>query len=89
MTRTAEAPFSDETRTRRAFVSLCCTSLVAEFSVDGVLWLANRIVGHGWSRPWQGSVDGINDTGTLIDADDTERAISWVRRSGDRAGGRG
>jgi hypothetical protein len=45
--------------------------------VDGKLWLAHSVAGHGWGTPWQGSVDDINDTGTKVDADGTERRVYW------------
>ena len=77
MTRTADAPFPDDTRTGRAFISPCCTASVNEFCIDGVLWLAGSVAGHGWSKPWQGSIDDINDTGTIVDADRTERQVFW------------
>lgn len=47
--RTPEAPFPDACRTGRAFISPCCTAAVREFRVDGVLYLASSVVGHGWS----------------------------------------
>ena len=77
MTRTADAPFPHDTRTDRAFISPCCTASVREFRIDGVLWLAGHVAGHGWSAPWQGCIDGINDTGTRVDADGTERRVVW------------
>jgi hypothetical protein len=77
MDRTPHPPFPDTARTGRAFISPCCTASVTEFLVDGQLWLAGSVAGHGWSQPWQGSVDDINDTGTLVDADGSERRIYW------------
>ena len=77
MTRTPDAPFPDATRTGRAFISPCCTASVGEFDIDGVLWLAGSVAGHGWSQPWQGSLDSINDTGTLVEADGTEHRVFW------------
>ena len=77
MDRTQRPPFPDTTRTGRAFISPCCTASVTEFLVDGQLWLASSVAGHGWSQPWQGSVEDINDIGTLVDADGTERRIYW------------
>ena len=77
MDRTPHPPFPDTARTGRAFISPCCTASVTEFLVDGQLWLAGSVAGHGWSQPWQGSVDDINDTGTMVEADGTERRIYW------------
>ena len=81
--RTVDAPFPDACRTGRAFISPCCTAAVREFEVDGVLYLASSVVGHGWSAPWQGRIEDINDTGTLVDKDGSERRIYW---RGDREG---
>lgn len=77
MPRTPNPPFPDDVQTGRAFISPCCTASVREFRVDGVLWLAGSVAGHGWVEPWQGSIDDINDTGTLVDADGTERRVFW------------
>ena len=88
MTRTVEPPFPDTARTGRSFISPCCTASVAEFLVDGTLRLAGRVAGHGWSEPWHGSIDGINDTGTVVEADGTERRVFWSDQrdgSGSRA----
>lgn len=82
MTRTADAPFPQDARTGRAFISPCCTASVREFRIDGVLWLAGHVAGHGWSEPWHGSIDGINDTGTKVDADGTERRVFWSAAQG-------
>lgn len=82
--RTKEPPFSDACRTGRAFISPCCTASVREFLVEGVLYLASSVAGHGWSAPWPGSIDAINDTGTIVAADGTERRIRWTPgRDGD------
>ena len=82
MTRTVEPPFPDTARTGRSFISPCCTASIAEFVVDGTLWLAGRVAGHGWSEPWQGNIDGINDTGTVVDPDGTEREVEWTSSRG-------
>ena len=66
-----------EARTGRAFISPCCTAFVREFLVDGQLWLAGSVIGHGWSAPCRGSIDDINDTGTVVEADGTERPVRW------------
>ena len=49
--RTPKAPFPDACLTGRAFVTSCCTASAREFCVDGVLYLASRVAGHGWSAP--------------------------------------
>ena len=79
MDRTPNTPFPDDTRTGRAFISPCCTAAVYEFRVEGTLWLAGSVAGHGWSKPWIGSIDTINDTGTIVEADRTERGVFWRR----------
>ena len=75
--RTPEAPFPDACLTGRAFISPCCTSSVREFYADGGLYLASRVAGHGWSAPWPGCIEDINDTGTLVEKDGSERPIRW------------
>ena len=75
--RTKAPPFPDSARTGRAFITPCCTSGVHEFLVDGVFWLANSVAGHGWSTPWLGRVEEINDTGTKVEADGSERKVYW------------
>ena len=45
--RTPEAPFPDACLTGRAFISPCCTSSTQEFMVDGTLYLASSVAGHG------------------------------------------
>lgn len=77
MHRTKDAPFPDAERTGRCFITPCCTSAIYEFIVDGEFCLSNSVVGHGWSQPWPGRVEDINDTGHLIEADGTERAVYW------------
>lgn len=79
--RTQEPPFPDSSRTGWAFISPCCTSSVREFLVDGTYWLAGRVAGHGWSQPWRGRVQDINDTGTLVAPDGSERRVWWQPRS--------
>jgi hypothetical protein len=79
MDRSPKGPFPDHARTGRAFISQCCTASVTEFLVDGALWLAGSVAGHGWGRPWQGSIDDINDTGTLVEVDRSERRVCWRR----------
>ena len=75
--RTKEPPFPDACRTGRAFISPCCTSSVREFLVDGVFYLAGSVAGHGWNQPWPGRIEDINDTGTLVAADGTERRVFY------------
>ena len=75
--RTPEAPFPDARLTGRAFIASCCTSSVREYMVDGVLCLASRVAGHGWSAPWPGRIEDVNDTGTLIEKDGSQRPIRW------------
>ena len=83
--RTVECRFPLSAKTGRAFITPCCTSGVYEFFVDGELWLAGSVAGHGWNAPWKGSIDDINDTGTKVDANGAERRVYWrtwaVRRS--------
>ena len=69
-------PFPDACRTGRA----CTTPYNAsstEFLVDGVLYIASAVVGHGWWPARPGRVEDINHTGTLVEADGTERRIVW------------
>ena len=75
--RTPEAPFPNACLTGRKFISPCCTSSVREYMVQGVLHLASRVVGHGWSAPWPGRIEDINDTGVLVEKDGSERPIRW------------
>lgn len=75
--RTKEPPFTDTTRTGRAFISPCCTAGVYEFLVDGTLWLAGTVAGHGWDKPRPGNIDEINDDGTKVYADGTECRVFW------------
>ena len=75
--RTPEAPFPDACRTGRAFISPCCTVIAREFAVDGALYLASCVAGHGWSAPWRGCIDAVNDTGTIVEKDGGERPIRW------------
>lgn len=82
MSRTADAPFPNDTRTGRLFVCLPETQYVAEFNVDGVLWLADCLDGQGWGEPWPGSIESFNSCGTLIDADGTEREVEWTSPRG-------
>ena len=47
MTFTKDTPFPDAQRTGRAFITPCCTASADEFLVEGVLWLAFHVTGHG------------------------------------------
>lgn len=75
--RSSNPPFPDTCRTGRAFITPCCTASTREFLVDGVLYLASRVAGHGWSPAWRGRIEDVNDTGTLVEADGTERRVYW------------
>ena len=75
---TQEPPFPDAQRTGRAFITPCCTAATHEFLVDGVLWLAFSVAGHGWAAPWPGRIEDINnDDGTMVEADGSERRTYW------------
>ncbi len=74
---TRDPPFPAACRTGRAFITPCCTSATREFIVDGVLYLASHVNGHGWFPPERGRIEDINETGTLVEADGTERRIRW------------
>lgn len=80
---TQKPPFPDVQRTGRAFITPCCTAETFEFRVDDSLWLAFQVAGHGWAAPRQGSIDDINDTGTKVDADGTERHVRWKPTPGE------
>ena len=75
--RTPEPPFPDACRTGRAFITPCCTASTHEFCVDTVHYLASRVAGHGWSAPWPGRIEDINDDGVIVEADGAERRIRW------------
>ena len=75
--RSPNPPFPDACRTGRAFITPCCTASTREFLVDGVLYLASRVAGHDWSPAWRGRIEDINHTGTLVEADGTERQVHW------------
>ena len=75
--RTRTPPFPDEARTGWIFISPCCTSSVREFSIDGTFWLAGHVANHGWSKPWIGRVQDINDTGTIVHRDGSEYPRRW------------
>ena len=75
--RSPNPPFPDACRTGRAFITPCCTARCTEFLVDGVLYLASSATGHGWWPARPGRIEDINDTGTLVEADGTERRVFW------------
>jgi len=75
--RTPEPPFPDPRRTGRKFISPCCTASVCEFLAHGTLHLVSSVAGHGWSAAWSGCIEDINDDGTIVEADGTERRIRW------------
>ena len=74
---TREPPFPDACRTGRAFITPCYTASLHEFLVDGELWLAFHVAGHGWQSPRRGRIENVNDTGTLAAADGSERSVFW------------
>jgi hypothetical protein len=74
---TRDPPFPDTCHTGRAFITPCCTASTHEFRVDGVLHLASRVAGHGWSAPWRGCIEDINHTGTIVDGPGQERRVYW------------
>lgn len=74
---TEDPPFPESQRTGRAFITPCCTGGLYEFRVDGALSVSFHVAGHGWDAPRPGSIDEVNDTGTKVDADGTERRVFW------------
>ena len=70
-------PVPDAQRTGRAFITPCCIAGSREFLVDGVLWLAFHVAGHGWEKPWRDRIKDIHDTGKMVEADGTERRVYW------------
>lgn len=74
---TRDPPFPDTCRTGRAFITPCCTAKQTEYRVDGVLYLVFHVTGHGWFPARPGSIDSINDTGTIVDQTGKERRIYW------------
>ena len=74
---TRDPPFPDECRTGRAFITPCCTGKQTEYRVDGVLYLVFHVAGHGWFPARPGSIDQINDTGTIVDSSGQERRVYW------------
>ena len=75
--RTPEPPFPDACRTGRTFITPCCTASTHEFCVGAVHYLASSVTGHGWSAPWRGRIEDINDDGVIVEADGAERRIRW------------
>lgn len=74
---TRDPPFPDACRTGRKFITPCCTASQTEFMWDGVLWLAFHVAGHGWFSARPGSIDCINDDGTIVERNGGERRIRW------------
>jgi len=72
-----DPPFPDACRTGRAFITPCCTAKQTEYMVDGVLYLSFYVVGRGWFPARPGSIDSINDDGTIIEKDGSSRRIRW------------
>ncbi len=75
--RTRDPPFPDTCRTGRMYITPCCTASNHEFLVNGTLYLASSVAGHGWSPAWPGRIEDINDDGTMVGADGSERRIRW------------
>ena len=65
--------------TGRRYITPCCTASTVEFVDDeGKKFLRCQVAGHGWTSDfWAGVVEDINDTGTIVEADGTERKIFW------------
>jgi len=54
----------------------CCTASTRGSLVHGTIWLTSTIAGHGWSDPWLGWIEDVNDTGTIVGADGCDRRQS-------------
>jgi hypothetical protein len=65
--------------TGRKYITPCCTAATVEYRDEsGALFLRCTVAGHGWTSDYfAGSVDEINDTGTIVEADGTERSVHW------------
>jgi len=74
---TRDPPFPDACRTGRGFITPCCTGKQTEFLVNGVLYLSFHIAGHGWFPARPGRIEDINDDGTIVEKDGSERRIRW------------
>jgi len=74
---TPEPPFPDTCHTSRMFITPCCAASVQEFLANGSLHLDSHVAGHGWSAAWRGRIEGINDDGTIVEADGSEHRIHW------------
>jgi len=74
---TRDPPFPDACRTGRAFITPCCTAKQTEFLAQDVLYLALHVAGHGWFPARPGSIDSINDDGTIVGKGGSERRIRW------------
>lgn len=56
------------------YISPCCTASVEEFLLpDGSIWCIGSVAGHGFSKPWGGTIADINEYGTIVRPDGTER----------------
>jgi len=42
-----------------------------------VLYLVFHVAGHGWFPARPGSIDSINDDGTIVEKNGKERRIRW------------
>lgn len=72
-----EKPFEQHQATGRKFITPCCTVSTHEYLVDATYYLVSHVAEYGWSKPWCGSLDDINETGTLVDAGGHERAVYY------------
>jgi hypothetical protein len=65
--------------TGRKFITPCCTASTIEYvDESGHTWLRSQVVGHGWTSDYfRGAVDEINDGGTVVEADGSERRVYW------------
>lgn len=58
------------------FITPCCTASVDEFRMpDGSTMLIGSVAGHGFGKPWAGTVlNDINDQGTIVYPDGKHKA---------------
>jgi hypothetical protein len=66
--RTETNPLLDQgaVATGRQYISPCYTSSVYEFRIGSVLWLIGSVAGHGFSKPWEGKIEDINEQGFKV-----------------------
>lgn len=72
---TPDPPFPGVLRTGRRPITPCRTASTHEFLVDGEHHFATRVAGHGWLPSDSGRVEFIDDTGSVVEADGTERRV--------------